>query len=459
MKHSMIGAAMACVAFVSFSSSADAANTYVSNPMGLAYGNTSGTSSYAKPGGLLITGRCNRYDSAFTNARKSGAEVLAYLNPVETYTYSICSLDSAFYRGNVATVPKWPWPSAGVRANYPSNKLTDIRAGSVWSNHVVAYITNLMREDKVDGVFLDVVGARLWTSLANWDSWPQWERDSWTDGNVDLVRRIDAARRAINPRFIVVTNAKWMGLGANERGQPGERYVDGVGLEHHSLSNTWHKAYAGRTFSNLGHRRVLAIGNNAAEAQGWMNIQGVTHASSQQSYVQVTSPPVAFHRLTDRPKRFGNGSSGGTWASAGLGINFKRGSRFTLYDKGRLLNVGAYLDGRGGPSGSQALRVAVYSDSGGRPGGLVTQTSAVNVSAGSAARWVYFGSSTALNPGTYWLMVHSGSNNAVSRTYSRGDANWYGNSDTYSDGAANPAGSGSVGSDTISIFANYTVGH
>jgi len=458
MKHSTIGAALVCAAVVSFASAASA-NTYASNPMGLAYTSTSGVSSYAKPGGLVITGRCNRYSSAFASARANGAEVLAYLNPVEAYNYPLCSLDSAFYMGNVSTVAKWPYPSAGARANFPNNKLVDIRKGSTWSNHVVAYISNLMREDKVDGVFLDVVGARLWTSMANWDSWPQWEKDQWTDGNVDLVRRLDAARRAINPRFIVVSNGKWLGLGANERGQPGEQYVDGVGMEHHSLSNTWHRAYAARTFSNLGHRRVLAIGNNASEAQGWMNVQGITHASSQASYNQVTAPPVAFNRLTDRPKRFGNGASGGTFASPGLGNNYKRGSRFTLHEKGRLVNVGAYVDGRGGPSGSQALRVAVYTDSGGRPGNLVAQTGSVNISSGGAARWVYFGSSAALNAGTYWLMIHSGTNNAVARIYAKGDANWYGNTDTYSDGAANPAGSGSLGTDTISIFANYTVGH
>ena len=85
-----------------------------------------------------------------------------------------CANDATYYNGGYNNVPKWPYPTAGARANYPGSKLTDIRKGSVWSNRVVAYVEQLMRENKVDGVFLDVTGARLWTSLANWNSWPQW---------------------------------------------------------------------------------------------------------------------------------------------------------------------------------------------------------------------------------------------------------------------------------------------
>src|SRR5262245_20533022 len=176
-----------------------AANTYVVNPFGLAYRSTSNVSQYAHPGGMLIASACNQSSSAFASARADGAEILVYLNPVEVPDWSLCALSDEFYNGNVANVPLWPYPSYGQRINFDGNHMTDLRVGSAWSNQVVAYIERLMREDKVDGVFLDVLGGRLWTSLANWDSWPQSEKDAWTDGAVDLARRIDASRRALNP--------------------------------------------------------------------------------------------------------------------------------------------------------------------------------------------------------------------------------------------------------------------
>ncbi|HSD74936.1 MAG TPA: hypothetical protein VLB75_09215 [Steroidobacteraceae bacterium] len=439
--------------------SASAANTFITNPFGLAYQNTTGASQYAHPGGMLVTSACNRYDSGFATARANGAEILAYLNPVERPDWSICTLADGFYYGDPSNVPLWPYPSYGKRINYPNNHLTDLRRGSAWSNYVVAYIEKLMREDKVDGVFLDVVGGRLWSSSANWDSWPQSEKDAWTDGNVDLVRRLDAKRRAINPRFIIVNNGNWTRIAGDTRASAGEPFVDGVAMEHHASTSAFHRAYAARTFSNLGHRRVIVIGRDTADALAWKDVQGVTHVSNQATYAQVTAPVISFRRLTDRPKRFGRASKGTIW-TPGFGMNYKRGSRFNLAQKGTLLNLAACLDGKGGSSGGQSLRMVLYRDSGGVPGALVAQSSAVAVSAGSSSRWVYFPAPAArLDPGNYWITIHSGSTSAIARITGDGDANWRGATDTYSDGATNPFGSGSSGTMTLSLFASYTVGY
>jgi hypothetical protein len=449
---------LAVVALVS-SFSASAANTFITNPMGLSYQSTSGVSQYGHPGGLLIAGACHYNAAAFASARANGAEVLAYINPVERPDWSICELADDFYMGDPRNVPLWPWPSVGRRVNFPDNHLADLRKGSAWSNHVVAYVERLMREDKVDGVLLDVVGGRLWSSLANWDSWPQSEKDAWTDGNVDLVRRLDAKRRAINPRFIIVNNGKWTRVAGDTRADAGARYVDGIMLEHHLLSSEYQRVQAGRAYSTLGHRRVLVIGRSHADALAWKDIQGVTHVSDQASYGQVTAPPVAFRRLTDRPKRFGRASKG-AFFSSGLVMNYKRGSRFNLAQKGTLLNLAACLDGNGGPSGGQSLRMVIYRDSGGSPGSLVAQSSAVSVTANSNSRWVYFPAPAArLDPGNYWIMIHSGSPTAVARIAADADANYRGGSDTYSDGAANPAAAGATGTQTLSVFASYTVGY
>lgn len=270
------------------------------NPLALAYRTTTNVSLYAKPTGMIITGRCNRYDPAFAAARSKGAEVLAYLAPVERPDNYVCALDQQFYMNDYGAVPLWPYPSYGQRSIWPGMRLTDIRPGSAWILSVVSYVEKLMRERKVDGVFLDVVGGRVWGSLTQWQTWSQTEKNLWTDGCIDLVRRLDAKRRAINPNFIIVNNNIWDR--GDSRGFAGEKYVDGVTFEHPTPGvQLYHRNYAAKPFGNLGHRRVLVIARDAAEARAWAAVKGVTHVSSQTTYAYPnTSPPIGFVRLTDR---------------------------------------------------------------------------------------------------------------------------------------------------------------
>ena len=272
------------------------------NPLGIAFKHTTNVKLYAKPTGMLVAGRCNAYDPAFQAARKKGAEVLMYLSAVERPDGFVCALDNKFYMNDPGRVPLWPYPSYGQRVNWANNHMTDIRAGSAWANHVVKYIEGLMREGKVDGVFLDSVGARPWSKLTQWNTWSKAERDAWTDGNVDLVRRLDAKRRQINPYFIIVNNNVWDR--GDSRGLAGEKYVDGVMLEHPKAGSAWHIKYAAKPFGNLGQRRVLVIANNRAEAQQWAKVPGVTHVSDQSSaqYKYPTVPPIPFSYLGDRER-------------------------------------------------------------------------------------------------------------------------------------------------------------
>ena len=94
-----------------------------------------------------------------------------------------------------------------------------------------AYVEKLMRERKVDGVFLDVSAAVRGTS-PNWTTWSQTEKNAWTDGSIDLVRRLDAKRRAINPNFMIVNNNIWSRTGGNTRGSAGREVRRRRGLEH-----------------------------------------------------------------------------------------------------------------------------------------------------------------------------------------------------------------------------------
>ena len=276
------------------------AATFAANPLGFAYnGSLTNVPLYGKSTGMLITGRCNRYAAAFATARSKGAEILAYLDPAERPDRPVCALDTTFYMNNIGSVPLWPYPSYGQRQQWGGTKLTDMRPGSKWILYVVSYVSNLMRERKVDGVFLDVTGARVW-GAANWNGWPQAEKNLWTDGNIDLVRRLDAARKAINPDFIIVNNNVWDR--GDTRGLAGEQYVAGVAIEHPALGvPAWHKAYASKAFGNVGHRRVLVIARDATDAKKWSStVPGVTHVSSQTYYGYPTVPPVPFKALTDR---------------------------------------------------------------------------------------------------------------------------------------------------------------
>jgi len=294
-KNRAFAAVAALVALFTFRCSASC-----SKPPRLAFKSTTNVSLYGKPTGMLIAGRCSSTDAAFASARAKGAEVLLYLAPAERPDNYVCALDNKFYMNDVSKVPLWPYPSYGRRYNWAGTHLTDMRAGSAWIQWVVKYVETLMREKKVDGVFLDVVGARLWSSASEWSSWSQTEKNAWTDGNVDLVRRLDAKRRAINPFFIIVNNNVWDR--GDTRGLPAERYVDGITLEHPRASSTWHQKYVGKAFSNLGQRRVLVIANTRAEAQQWAKIPGVTHVSDQTTsqYRYPNPPAVSFQYLGDR---------------------------------------------------------------------------------------------------------------------------------------------------------------
>lgn len=154
---------------------------------------------------------------------------------------------------------------------------------------------------------------------------------------------------------------------------------------------------------------------------------------------------------------FGRSTVGAT-PSAGLRADFKRGSKVVLTEKGTAKSICIYVDLKGGGTGSQAVRLALYRDRNGVPGELVLETQSGDFPASPtrAADWYCYPSAAVpLEPGAYWAMIHSGSNPGIVRYYYDGAANWYGNVDLYSDGSADQAGSGSPGEGTISINVEY----
>jgi hypothetical protein len=86
------------------------------------------------------------------------------------------------------------------------------------------------------------------------------------------------------------------------------------------------------------------------------------------------------------------------------------------------------------------------------------ESSQKSIAAGTAAAWLQFtGTNTILTAGTYWIAVQSGAPAQIVRASQAAPANWYANSDVYSDGATDPFGTGNTGGVTLSLYATYTV--
>lgn len=151
----------------------------------------------------------------------------------------------------------------------------------------------------------------------------------------------------------------------------------------------------------------------------------------------------------------------GTTPSGGLREDFKRGSKFVLSEPGSVTNFCAYLDTSGGGTGTQPMRLVLYRDQNGVPGEQVAATpNNVFTAFQQPANWYCFAPNFGglLEPGNYWIMIHTGGSSGIIRYYYDGPANWYGNADEFDDGASNPFGAGGTGQGTLSLRVDYVPG-
>lgn len=276
------------------------------NPLFFCYGSVVNVEAYAGPSAVFVTGEGNRHNPAFKAARARGAEVLTYLDLTARPIATTNPIWLGIYMNDLAKVPLWGRDENGEwRTNWPGKYLIDTRVGSAWTDYAVDYVANLMHSGEFSGVFLDVVGCRNWGKVSKWDSWPQAEREEWTAGNVDLVRRLHLKRMEINPDFLLINNNIWIYPEQKIDASVAEQYVDGICLEGHKATvlkngqtiQSWHWNHAKRTFGNLGQRRMLIISNSTADAEVWATHPDVTHVTSVntalgQSYKAATPPVV-----------------------------------------------------------------------------------------------------------------------------------------------------------------------
>src|SRR4029078_11734763 len=95
--------------------------------------------------------------------------------------------------------------------------------------------------------------------------------------------------------------------------------------------------------------------------------------------------------------------------SSGMAADRKRASKFNIPDTGHLTDLVVYLDGLGGATGTQAVRLDLYRDNNGLPGTKVAESATRNFTNGAAAAWYGFGTpdTTLLTTCDSWIRINS----------------------------------------------------
>lgn len=141
-----------------------------------------------------------------------------------------------------------------------------------------------------------------------------------------------------------------------------------------------------------------------------------------------------------------------------IGQNFKQVSAFTLSEDGTVSSLSMYVDGAGGGSGTQVLRMVIYSDSAGSPNARMAVSDEVSITDGQGIGWVLFDlpADVPLTAGTYWLGFIAGANTNSARFSSAvlGNARKY-RAETYSATPADPFGGG-VTTDGVQLAVKAT---
>ncbi|MBJ7456574.1 MAG: hypothetical protein JHC74_10995, partial [Thermoleophilia bacterium] len=252
------------------------------NPLTFDYDNSNAITAYAKPTGAVVVGRSFTNTALIDQIQAGGGEVYQYVNVIDSWwTNYTATGDQAALYGGPRTNPAFLWKPS--RSNWPGTYLTDMRPGSPWILHAVDHLKKWFPTTHAKGIFLDVVGERLWSSA--WSSMSATEKAAWTAGNRDFVRRL---RAALGPKVILVANNMW---------QNGNPDLNGVTIEHHPFSAAVHwSAVTGRSdwFRPV---RNMVIANSTSEAVRWATVPGVTHVSAQSSYGGPAAPILPFSLL------------------------------------------------------------------------------------------------------------------------------------------------------------------
>lgn len=252
------------------------------NPMTFDYSNSTDIQAYAKPTGAVVVGRNFFNPGVVDRVQNGGGEVYQYVNLVEGYfdNQNATGEQAALY-GGAKTNPAYL--RTPTLYNYPGLPMTDMRPGSPWIIHAVDHVRQWFPTTHAKGLFLDVMGDRLYTGA--WDAMSSSEQAAWTAGNRDLIHRL---RAALGPNVILVANNIW------ENGNPD---LNGITVEHHPYSENARWASQLQRSDWFKPVRNMVIGNSTSEALQWANRPGVTHVTAQGDYGGPAAPITGFSGL------------------------------------------------------------------------------------------------------------------------------------------------------------------
>jgi hypothetical protein len=257
--------------------------------------NLSTLMAYAHPGRMVVldpytaSRMPNGGRDFIRDFQLAGGEVLLYVDVMEVPDYQVgdASRLGIFHCASAGSCaasmpPGYFFPhfvnGSLVRlSNYPNTFMTDVTANSNFSKSVVDFLSTWDRLG-AKGLFLDVIGTRLWT--AAWGNMSASEQHAWTNGVYSLATRI---RAAVGDNAILIANNAWTG------GQPG---LNGICIEHHDISEAAFWTTQMTTLPFHAGKRHLVIATSAQQAQSWRSVDGVTDITAQSDY-SVQTLPVA----------------------------------------------------------------------------------------------------------------------------------------------------------------------
>ena len=162
---------------------------------------------YARPTGMVVLDmdQVNEIAPRIDELRAAGGEFFPYVNLMEAPIGGrsdweergrLYGGDRRDYGGQADVPEGWWWRGSNGqrRTEWPRTWMLDITSRSRYANHAVRWAAGFVRRCRCDGLYLDVLGARLWGPT--WERMSRDERRSWSKGAYDLIRRL---RRRIDP--------------------------------------------------------------------------------------------------------------------------------------------------------------------------------------------------------------------------------------------------------------------
>jgi hypothetical protein len=440
------------------------------------------SASFFKQNMLTVVGRNPGFTAGIEQAAAAGGLIAVYLNPVVHPSDSLTDAELGPYQtllhrtgdgscGNLP-IPQWEevlgnqyGPGADVRVPHFSGKL--------------ACVVRRIKSDYpfIKAIFLDDYGP-AWTGYRNVSATTQ----------ADAVRC--AARNALGAAFeklraenlnlLYFVNGGWgAGWCSTGAGYPAAKAHGLAGAlpvwEHHAISDgaysdVVHGPSSQWLKDRTGRVGAMVISSDAAQSDYWKQKPWAAWVAQQATYADAAPRPVVglSHSIgLSFGDPIGNTEPGAAW-SAGQARDWLLSTRVTLTASATVHSLSIYLDGLGGAqSGTQEVRLALYTDLDGRPRRLIAVTRPFKVPAQSRAAWYAAELPTPayLAAGTYWIAEWTGGTAMISRNNGSwrpgGPRNYYAMSAPYTSTGSPPSTINAYGaaSGSLMLTAFMSVQH